>query len=48
MGLLLKEKIYNRNDCMVFVCYDRCMINDRVINCMYNGDVNYVEGMVIF
>lgn len=47
-GLSLKEKTYNRNDCTAPVCYDRSMINDRVTNCMYNGDVNHAEGTAIF
>lgn len=39
-----KEKPYTRNDCSSPICYDTSMINDKVTNCLCNGDVNNAEG----
>lgn len=43
-----KEKPYARNDCSSPVCYDTSVINDKVTNCMCNGDVNNAEGTAKF
>lgn len=47
-GLLPKKKPYTRNDCSSPVCYDTSMINDKVTNCVCNGDVNHAEGTAKF
>ena len=43
-----KERSYTRNDCSSPVCYDTSMVNQKVPNCMCNGDVNNAEGTAKF
>ena len=43
-----KEKPFSRNDCSSPVCHDTSMINDKVSNCLCNGDMSNAEGTAKF